>query len=205
MTSAECQWIVKRFAGIKPAKVLDIGGGTHYFRLKVQSYVGFQLYRPLLMNKNRIEVLDRSLVHRKKDILYSIPLEILSRFVTLFPFLWSKLSSVLPLAKTIFSDCHKITQPDESYDVIFLLNVLEHVVDPKKVLSEAVRVLKKGGVAFVSIPEICPFHPAPIDTGLRMKPAEIASFVSSHLTVMDQDSVFDEPSCTVSILQGRKE
>lgn len=205
MTRAECRWIVERLSRTNKAQILDIGGGTHYSRLKVQPYVAYDLYRPLLLKKNRIVVLDRGIVHRKKDVVYSIPLEILSRFVSLFPSLLSRLSSVLPLAQTIFGDCHEISQPDERYDVVFLLNVLEHVKNPVQVLTEAVRVLKKGGLAFVSIPEICPYHPAPIDTQLRMKLDELASFASSHLRVLDKNSVADEPSCTVSILYGIKE
>jgi len=205
MIHAECQWIVERLSGTSRAQILDIGGGTHYDRLKVQSYVAYDLYRPLLLKKNRIVVLDRGIVHRKKDVVYSIPLEILSRFVGLFPPLLSRISSVLPLAKTIFSDCHQIPEPDERYDIVFLLNVLEHVTNPARVLTEAVRVLKKGGFAFVSVPEICPYHPAPIDTGLRMKLDELTSFVSPYLKVFDQASVSDEPSCTVSILSCVKE
>lgn len=205
MTRAECRWIVERLATIRNIQILDIGGGTHYDRLRVQPYIGSDLYRPLMRNRNRIKALDRGLINRKKDVIYSVPLEILSRVVSFFPDLLFGISSVLPLATTVLGDCHEIPQRDESYDVVFLLSVLEHVTDPKQVLSEAVRVLKKGGKAFVSIPDICPYHPSPIDTGLRMKPDEISSFVSSHLKVYDAASLCDEPACTVSIAYCRKE
>jgi len=36
--------------------------------------------------------------------------------------------------------------PDESFDIVYSTNVLEHVRDPEKVFSEGLRVLKKEGV-----------------------------------------------------------
>jgi SAM-dependent methyltransferase len=42
--------------------------------------------------------------------------------------------------------------PDETFDVVFSSNVLEHVQDPVKVLSETRRVLKPGGMMHVVVP-----------------------------------------------------
>lgn len=42
--------------------------------------------------------------------------------------------------------------PDNSFDVVYSTNVLEHVDDPVKVLSEAVRVLKPGGTLLFIYP-----------------------------------------------------
>jgi ubiquinone/menaquinone biosynthesis C-methylase UbiE len=36
--------------------------------------------------------------------------------------------------------------PDNSFDIVVLSNVLDHVENPEKVLSEAARILKKGGI-----------------------------------------------------------
>jgi len=41
---------------------------------------------------------------------------------------------------------------DESFNVVFSFQVLEHVQDPYKVLSESWRVLKKGGQLYINAP-----------------------------------------------------
>ncbi|SIR41245.1 Methyltransferase domain-containing protein [Bosea sp. TND4EK4] len=42
--------------------------------------------------------------------------------------------------------------PDETFDIVFSTNVLEHVADPAQVVSEIVRVLKPGGSAQIIVP-----------------------------------------------------
>jgi ubiquinone/menaquinone biosynthesis C-methylase UbiE len=43
---------------------------------------------------------------------------------------------------------------DNSYDLVFLIEVLEHVHNPQKALSEIYRVLKPGGTLIFSVPFI---------------------------------------------------
>jgi ubiquinone/menaquinone biosynthesis C-methylase UbiE len=43
-------------------------------------------------------------------------------------------------------DAENLPFPDSSFDVVILKFVLEHVSEPKKVLQESYRVLKKGGI-----------------------------------------------------------
>src|SRR6476469_1391980 len=46
---------------------------------------------------------------------------------------------------TIVGSAESLPFPDESFDVVLSTQVLEHVPDPEQALTEAVRVLKKGG------------------------------------------------------------
>lgn len=43
------------------------------------------------------------------------------------------------------ADAGRIPYPDESFDVIFADNVMEHLDDPEQVFSEIARVLRQGG------------------------------------------------------------
>lgn len=42
--------------------------------------------------------------------------------------------------------------PDETFDLVYSSNVLEHTGDPERVLQEAVRVLKPGGILHIEVP-----------------------------------------------------
>jgi ubiquinone/menaquinone biosynthesis C-methylase UbiE len=42
--------------------------------------------------------------------------------------------------------------PDESFDIVYSANVLEHTQDPERVLQESVRVLRKGGILHMEMP-----------------------------------------------------
>jgi SAM-dependent methyltransferase len=52
---------------------------------------------------------------------------------------------------------------DESFDCVLCTQVLEHVEHPAAVVSEAHRVLRHGGTAFMSTHGIAPHHPNPND------------------------------------------
>lgn len=52
---------------------------------------------------------------------------------------------------------------DGSVDVVVMNQVLEHVVDPVKVVAEARRVLKPGGWFVGSVPHVSPVHLEPHD------------------------------------------
>ena len=51
----------------------------------------------------------------------------------------------------------------EKFDVIISQEVLEHVKNPWKAMSEIHRVLKKGGKAYIQLPFTIGFHPCPND------------------------------------------
>jgi ubiquinone/menaquinone biosynthesis C-methylase UbiE len=48
--------------------------------------------------------------------------------------------------------------PDESFDIVYSANVLEHTADPPQVLREAVRVLRKGGVLHMEMPNFLSYY-----------------------------------------------
>ena len=88
----------------------------------------------------------------------------------------------------MIADAHKLPFMGESFDLLICQAVLEHVMDEEEVLGEMRRVLKPGGLAYVSIPFIQPYHSSPCDfrrftlTGLESKMKgyrKIASGVAS--------------------------
>lgn len=61
---------------------------------------------------------------------------------------WKKSGRV----KFMVGDAHNLRFKSESFDAVFCLEVLEHVNDPRKVLSEFKRVMKKNGYAILLVP-----------------------------------------------------
>ena len=51
-------------------------------------------------------------------------------------------------------DAHYLLFKDESFDSIFAGEIIEHLTNPVKFLREIERVLKKGGVAAITTPNI---------------------------------------------------
>lgn len=58
----------------------------------------------------------------------------------------------------IVGDIHSMPLPDEYCDGIICSSVLEHVRDPLTAMSELRRILKKGGIMFLYVPSIYPYH-----------------------------------------------
>lgn len=58
----------------------------------------------------------------------------------------------------IVGDIHAIPLPDSSVDAVICRSVLEHVVNPALAVSEMYRILKPGGLLFVQVPSIYPYH-----------------------------------------------
>lgn len=66
-------------------------------------------------------------------------------------------------APDVFADGAALPFASESMDAIACMEVLEHVREPRAVLSEAARVLKRGGVLCISMPFLYPLHDLPYD------------------------------------------
>lgn len=52
----------------------------------------------------------------------------------------------------VFDHIKQLVDNKEQFDVIFLDNILEHVVDPNELISSCYQMLKKGGVLVVDVP-----------------------------------------------------
>ena len=57
-----------------------------------------------------------------------------------------------PSMKFSVGDAHILNYKNNSFDAVFIMEVLEHVKDPKKVLTEVKRILKKGGYGVFLVP-----------------------------------------------------
>lgn len=57
----------------------------------------------------------------------------------------------------------KISVKSDTYDLIFCTQTLEHVAEPKSVLSELYRILKPGGHLWLTAPLFYPEHEIPYD------------------------------------------
>ena len=86
----------------------------------------------------------------------------------------------------IFGDGQMLPLFDCCMDTVLLLDVLEHIPDPEKALSEIFRVLKPGGTLHMTAPFLYPIHDAPYDYhrwtlhGLKLA-AEKLGFLSSDV------------------------
>jgi SAM-dependent methyltransferase len=62
------------------------------------------------------------------------------------------------------ADAHDLNLvADNSVDFVTSVSVLEHVRYPQRVVSEIYRILKPGGMVYISVPFIFPFHADPDD------------------------------------------
>lgn len=57
-----------------------------------------------------------------------------------------------PKVKVIQENVYELTHKDESFDVVFLLEVMEHLDYPEVALKEISRILKKDGVLVLGVP-----------------------------------------------------
>jgi ubiquinone/menaquinone biosynthesis C-methylase UbiE len=63
----------------------------------------------------------------------------------------------------IVGDAHEIPLASDSVDCVLGVSMLMHCREPHRVISEAYRVLKPGGLMYMSTPFILRYAPDPID------------------------------------------
>jgi SAM-dependent methyltransferase len=66
-----------------------------------------------------------------------------------------------PDFETVHGDGCAMEFPDASYDSVLNIQVLEHVLEPLKMVSEMARVLRPGGMAVILVPQTPATHLAP--------------------------------------------
>ncbi|MBK8782833.1 MAG: class I SAM-dependent methyltransferase [Anaerolineales bacterium] len=66
-------------------------------------------------------------------------------------------------APDIFSDVTRTPLKKQSVDYVICTEVLEHLPDPQACVDEIHRLLRNGGVGFVSVPFFYPIHADPFD------------------------------------------
>jgi len=66
-------------------------------------------------------------------------------------------------AVDLVCDVSRLPLEDDSVDVLLNVSVLEHVPEPERVIAEARRVLKPGGLIYTDVPFVVGFHASPHD------------------------------------------
>jgi SAM-dependent methyltransferase len=71
------------------------------------------------------------------------------------------------------------------YDAALLVcsNLLEHLTEPELFAKACADLVKDGGYGLFSVPLSYPYHPDPIDTMLRLTPAELAAMMPEWAVV----------------------
>ena len=64
---------------------------------------------------------------------------------------------------SLVADVCAVPLPDGSVARIISNTVLEHVRDPEAAVKEMHRLLEKGGIAYITVPFLYPFHSSPSD------------------------------------------
>ena len=64
----------------------------------------------------------------------------------------------------LVADAHDLNMvEDNSIDCVITISTVEHVRYPQKVVKEIHRILKPGGIIYLSVPFVFPFHSDPFD------------------------------------------
>jgi SAM-dependent methyltransferase len=63
----------------------------------------------------------------------------------------------------VVADAIALPFQSESFDCVIVQAVLEHVPEPKSVITEIERILKPDGYVYAEVPFVYPYHPSPED------------------------------------------
>ncbi|MDH4027992.1 MAG: class I SAM-dependent methyltransferase, partial [Nitrospirota bacterium] len=91
-----------------------------------------------------------------------------------------------------------LNMPDGSVDVVLSLQVLEHVENIDTHLSEAKRVLKPGGLLWLTTHGMWAYHPTPDDYH-RWTLAGLRRIIGQHFDITDTSALMGGPAFAVMI------
>ena len=83
----------------------------------------------------------------------------------------------------VICDLEDLPHQENDFDGFLLLEVLEHVKNPKKIVKEIHRVVKKNSFGFISMPFLYQIHKAPKDYRRWTKDKLIEFFENNNFTV----------------------
>ena len=149
-----------RELGLEPGSVcLNLGSSTRAFREEMQPHVGERFVRPLERDGIRFVHCDMKQADGVDEV-----------GDVLDPEFRAKL---------------------QSYDASLLVcsNLLEHLTEPQRFASACGELVRDGGFGLFSVPLSYPYHPDPIDTMLRLTPAELAAMLPGWTVVRSQELV----------------
>ncbi len=143
MFEAEARWLcaaLERFAPERLSPLLNLGSSTAAFREQIQPWTETQLFRPL--RARGVEI-----VH--VDLRDGPGIDIRADLND--PADLPRLRALAPRA-------------------LLCCNLLEHVIEPRRLVRHCLGMLPQGGLAFVTVPFSYPHHSDPIDTMFRPSP-----------------------------------
>lgn len=119
-------------------------------------YSIWHIFCPVMMLCNGPRMIFKYL--NKKDVLVDIgsgPKKISKEFINV---------DIFPFPEVdIVSDAANLPFKNNSVDVAISESVFEHVSDANKMAEEIIRIVKPGGLIYVSVPFITPYHASPDD------------------------------------------
>ena len=124
-----------------------VGKFTPSISINIKAKHNYREMAALLPNDSKILVLGGSIKGEGIEEIYSNEsYEVVGSDVSFGPY------------TTIISDAHNIPFEDKTFDGVTVQAVLEHVVDPRRVVDEIYRVLKPSGLVYAETPFMQPVH-----------------------------------------------
>lgn len=112
----------------------------------------------------------------------------------------------LCLSRGLEARCCTLHEVTDHFDVVTMWDVIEHVVDPAALISDAHRVLRPDGILVVKTPYAARgvFHLRPLWPLLLQMPAHVQFFTTSSLSVLLTRSGFSPTVIRAERFRGRK-